>query len=212
MSSAAHKLGRRIGVLLLYIQMHYEWDERKNRLNKEKHGFSFEMAALVFEDEACLVRPDRIDETGEQRWHAMEQFASSPMPRSFYRLSTYTERRSMAKKSPALSRPAGLKRTTSGDIENRKWSEEERQALRRQAARQAAGDDSDINFEDIPHLTDEQLAQMVRLRDIRPKVPVSVRLEPRVLAWLKSKGEGHLTRINDILKNIMEAEQRIAHR
>jgi uncharacterized protein (DUF4415 family) len=101
---------------------------------------------------------------------------------------------------------------TSDDIKDRKWSEEERQALRRQAARQAAGDDSDINFEDIPHLTDEQLAQMVRLRDIRPKVPVSVRLEPRVLAWLKSKGEGHLTRINDILRNIMEAEQRIAHR
>ena len=53
---------------------------------------------------------------------------------------------------------------------------------------------------------------MVRLRDIRPKVPVRVRLDPRVLAWLKSKGEGHLTRINDILRNIMEAEQRIAHR
>jgi uncharacterized protein (DUF4415 family) len=33
-----------------------------------------------------------------------------------------------------------------------------------------------------------------------------------VLAWLKSKGEGHLTRINDILRNIMEAERRIAHR
>jgi len=101
---------------------------------------------------------------------------------------------------------------TSGDIRNKKWSEAERQALRRHAAKQAAGDDSGINFEDIPHLTDEQLAQMVRLRDIRPKVPVSVRLEPRVLAWLKSKGEGHLTRINDILRNIMEAEQRIAHR
>ena len=101
---------------------------------------------------------------------------------------------------------------TSDDIKNRKWSEEERQTLRRHAEKQAAGDDSDINFDDVPHLTDEQLAQMVRLRDIRPKVPVSVRLEPRVLAWLKSKGEGHLTRINDILKNIMEAEQRIARR
>jgi uncharacterized protein (DUF4415 family) len=101
---------------------------------------------------------------------------------------------------------------TSYDIKNRKWSEEERQTLRRHAKKQAAGDDSDINFEDIPHLTDEQLAQMVRLRDVRPKVPVSVRLEPRVLAWLKSKGEGHLTRINDILRNIMEAEQRVSHR
>ena len=118
----------------------------------------------------------------------------------------------MAKKSPVSSQPAKLKRMTSDDIKNRKWSEQERQTLRRHAVKQAAGDDSDINFEDIPHLTDEQLAQMVRLRDIRPKVPVSVRLEPRVLVWLKSKGEGHLTRINDILRNIMEAEQRIAHR
>jgi len=29
-----------------------------------------------------------------------------------------------------------------------------------------------------------------------------------VLTWLKSKGEGHLTRINGILTNLMEAEQR----
>ena len=60
---------------------------------------------------------------------------------------------------------------------------------------------------DIPHLTGEQLAAMVRLREVRrPKVAVSVRLDARVLDWLKSKGEGHLTRINDILTNLMEAE------
>jgi uncharacterized protein len=29
------------------------------------------MAALVFEDEDCLVRPDPTGETGEQRWHAI---------------------------------------------------------------------------------------------------------------------------------------------
>ena len=40
------------------------------------------------------------------------------------------------------------------------------------------------------------------------KVPVSFRLDPRVLVWLRAKGEGHLTRINDILANLMEAERR----
>jgi hypothetical protein len=30
------------------------------------------------------------------------------------------------------------------------------------------------------------------------------------LDWLRSKGEGHLTRINDILNNLMEAERRLA--
>jgi uncharacterized protein (DUF4415 family) len=96
----------------------------------------------------------------------------------------------------------------SEDIKKRRWTKAERSAIERAAKRQSAGDDSDINFEDIPPLTDEQLGQMVRLRDVRRKVPVSVRLDPQVLEWLKSKGEGHLTRINDILANLMEAERR----
>jgi uncharacterized protein (DUF4415 family) len=96
---------------------------------------------------------------------------------------------------------------TSEDIRNRKWTKKERETVRRLAARQATGDDSDINFDDIPPLTEEQLANMVRFRDVRRKVAVSVRLDPQVLAWLKSKGEGHLTRINDILTNLMEAER-----
>jgi len=49
---------------------------------------------------------------------------------------------------------------------------------------------------------------MVRLRDVRREVPVSVRLDPEVLEWLKSKGEGHLTLTNDILLNRMEAERK----
>jgi uncharacterized protein (DUF4415 family) len=94
------------------------------------------------------------------------------------------------------------------DIRNKRWTEKERQALRLAAKRQESGDDSDINFRDIPRLSDEQLANLVRLRDVRRKVAVSIRLDPQVLDWLKSKGAGHLTRINDILTNLMEAEHR----
>ncbi len=96
----------------------------------------------------------------------------------------------------------------SEDIKTRKWTKKERQALLGIARKQAAGDDSDIDFSDIPRLTAEQLAGMVRLRDVRRKVAVSVRLDPEVLEWLKAKGQGHLTRINDILLNLMEAERR----
>ena len=96
----------------------------------------------------------------------------------------------------------------SEDIKTRQWTEGEREALRRVAARQAAGEDSLTNGEDIPPLTEEQLASMVRLRNVRRKVAVSVRLDAQVLDWLKSKGEGHLTRINDILTRLMEAEQK----
>ena len=119
-----------------------------------------------------------------------------------------SERTVMAKKLSASSRPAGLKSMRSEDIRNRRWTEKERRALRRASKLQAVGDDSGINFEDIPRLTDKQLASMTRLREVKRKVAVSVRLDPRVLNWLKSKGEGHLTRINDILTNLMEAEHR----
>ncbi len=47
--------------------------------NQRKHGVSFELAALVFEDERCLVGPDRVDTTTwEQRWHAMGAVAIEP--------------------------------------------------------------------------------------------------------------------------------------
>lgn len=67
--------------------------------------------------------------------------------------------------------------------------------------------DSDIDFSDIPELTKEELARMVTRREFRKRQPVSVRIDPRVIEWLKSKGPGHLTLINDILLNLMEAEQ-----
>src|SRR5262249_55819893 len=113
----------------------------------------------------------------------------------------------MAKKSSGLSRPVRLRSMKSEDIVSRRWTEEERQAARRAAKRQSAGDDSHINFVEIPALTESQLARMVRLREVTRKVPVSIRLDPAVLQWLRSKGRGHLTRINDILANLMEAER-----
>ncbi len=52
-----------------------------------------------------------------------------------------------------------------------------------------------------------QIAQIGRF--YRPiKTPVSIRIDSDVLAWLKSKGEGHLTRINEILRERMAEERR----
>ena len=55
----------------MYIQLRFEWDDTKNRSNQRKHRVSFEFAARVFEDPNCLFRADRVDATGEQRWHAI---------------------------------------------------------------------------------------------------------------------------------------------
>jgi uncharacterized protein (DUF4415 family) len=97
---------------------------------------------------------------------------------------------------------------TTEDIRNRKWTDAEKQAIRFASEARAAGLDlPEKEYEDIPRLTMEQLSNMVRLRGGKRKVAVSVRLDPQVLDWLRAKGVGHLTRINDILANLMEAER-----
>ena len=59
--------------------------------------------------------------------------------------------------------------------------------------------DSEIDFSDIPELTDQQLAQFRRA----PKVLVAARLDRDVYDWLKQFGEGYSTRINSILRAVM---------
>src|SRR5258708_36968172 len=123
-------------------------------------------------------------------------------------LFTCIGRTIVAKKLSASSRPARLKSMRSEDIKSKQWSEREPQALRRIAKSQAVGDDSRIRFEDIPRLTHEQLANMVRMRDPRPRnVAVSVRLDPEVPNWLSSKGEGPFKRHTHMLTNLMHAQQ-----
>ncbi len=94
-------------------------------------------------------------------------------------------------------------------IRNRKWTDAERQALRSASKALAAGRPlPKTAYADVPRLTSDQLAHMVRLRHRRKKIAVSVRLDADVLNWLRAKGGGHLTRINDILTNLMEAERK----
>jgi uncharacterized protein len=62
----------------------YGWDERKNLENQRKHpGISFELAVLVFEDEGRLIELDRVDESGEQRWHAIGAVSVEPRIEDF---------------------------------------------------------------------------------------------------------------------------------
>ena len=45
----------------------YEWDEKKNKSNIKKHGISFEMAMLAFDDPNVQSEQYGI-ENGEERW------------------------------------------------------------------------------------------------------------------------------------------------
>ena len=46
------------------------WHEAKNRINRRKHGISFESAARIFEDPNVISYVDRVVD-GEERWHAI---------------------------------------------------------------------------------------------------------------------------------------------
>ncbi len=68
-----------------------------------------------------------------------------------------------------------------------------------------------IDYSDIPKLTPEQLA---RFKPVHPelfktvpvKMPISIKLDADILAWLKAGGKGYQTRINAILRQAMMAE------
>ena len=119
----------------------------------------------------------------------------------------------MEKKLSGSSRRGTLTSVKAEDIFNKPLTKREREVLRRTARRQAAGDDSHIDYSDVPPLSDSQLAAMTRFRDSRDRLVkkkmISLYLRGDVLDWLKSKGPGHLTRINDILTSLMEAEGRV---
>ena len=105
-------------------------------------------------------------------------------------------------------RPGGVTTMSAKDIKKKLLTKRERKALRAAQKAQVAGGETGIDFSAAPRLTGEQLSGLVRLRGGKRKVAVSVRLDPQVLDWLRGKGAGHLTRINDILTNLMEAERR----
>lgn len=64
--------------------------------------------------------------------------------------------------------------------------------------------DDEINYDDIPKLTEAQLAGMQRGAFYRPvKKQITARVDADVLAWLKSQGKGYQSRMNAILRDAM---------
>jgi uncharacterized protein (DUF4415 family) len=71
--------------------------------------------------------------------------------------------------------------------------------------------DEEIDFSDIPPLTDEQLAAMRPLREVLPdavqkKVRITIPVDSDILAWFKERvaqagGENYQTLINDALRS-----------
>ncbi len=106
----------------------------------------------------------------------------------------------MAKKSSVSSRPARPVRTKAESIFDKPLTKRQQHVLDRLAAKP----ESEIDYSDIPPLSEEQLAMAFRPQS---KQLVAVRLDRDVLAWLKQYGTGYSTRINAILRAAMTARR-----
>lgn len=87
------------------------------------------------------------------------------------------------------------------DLKNLPPLSEERKAELRSLANLP---DSDIDYSDIPPLTEKFWENAVRNPFYKPiKTSTTVRVDADVLAWLKSQGKGYQTRMNAILREAM---------
>ncbi len=69
--------------------------------------------------------------------------------------------------------------------------------------------DEEIDYSDIPPVTDWSKAVVGRF--YRPiKETVTIRLDADVLDWLKQGGKGYQTRVNRILRAVMEQQRKRA--
>ncbi len=69
--------------------------------------------------------------------------------------------------------------------------------------------DSEIDLSDIPELTPAFFKNAVRNPFYRPvKQQLTVRLDSDVVAWLRQKGKGYQTRLNQVMREAMIKELR----
>jgi uncharacterized protein (DUF4415 family) len=66
-------------------------------------------------------------------------------------------------------------------------------------------DEMPIDYSDIPELDDDFFRRAIMERDLRKK-QLTIRLDSDVLDWFKAHGRGYQTRINRILRVVMESQ------
>jgi uncharacterized protein (DUF4415 family) len=109
----------------------------------------------------------------------------------------------MTKKQSASSRPGKPIRVSVESVWSKPLTERQKAML---AGVEKRGDAAEIDYSDIPALTDKQLAQFRRA----PKRLVAVHLDTDVFEWLQQFGAGYSTRINHVLRLVMTQGQRAA--
>ena len=90
-------------------------------------------------------------------------------------------------------------------LSDRRLTEKDKRELRKLAALP----DSEIDYSDIPPLTEKFWKNAIRNPFYRPrKQQVTLRIDADVLAWLRHGGKGYQSRLNSVLRNAMLAQLR----
>ena len=108
----------------------------------------------------------------------------------------------MAKKQSVSSQRAKPIRVSAEAIWSKPLTKRQKAVLAGVAKNQASGGDAQIDYSDIPALSDKQLAQFKR----SPKKLVAVRLDADVFDWIRKFGAGYSTRINSVLRVVMSQQ------
>jgi uncharacterized protein (DUF4415 family) len=75
---------------------------------------------------------------------------------------------------------------------------------KRDLAKLARRPDSEIDYSDIPPLTEKFWKNATRNPFYRPvKKQVTLRIDADVLAWLRQQGKGYQSRLNSLLRSAM---------
>lgn len=158
--------------------MEFEWDEEKADHNEQKHGISFPFATRVFLDE------NRLEWADTRREYGGASFVSSPQERQ----------------NDMSVKTTGIVKFT--------LNPERPPALTKKAkARLTALQDKDIDFSDIPVTYGVAWKRPDLLIPAENKRQITLRIDGDVLAFFKTTGRRYQTRMNEVLRSYMNAQQ-----
>jgi uncharacterized protein len=119
------------------------WDENKNRINRRKHGVSFETAAWIFEDPNVVSYLDRVVDQ-EERWHSIGCAGDIAILLVVHTNEAQPSEAKMVKKKSGSSRQE--RRVLASALFTTPITEKQRRELKRLAG----VPDSQIDFSDAP--------------------------------------------------------------
>lgn len=85
------------------------------------------------------------------------------------------------------------------------WDENMKKTSKTNYKKLSAMRDNDIDLSDIP-LLGNAFFKNAKLRLPQAKSTITIRLDPDVLQWFKTKGKGYQTKINAVLRMYINAQ------